>query len=227
LLPLKLKICTFNCVYCQYGWTQVHADRLEDPALWPDISVFSEKLEEVLQTIEPPAAYLTFSGNGEPTLHPHFPEFVDELLRLRNRYHSGAKTAILSNSSTVSKKHIRQAIEKLDVRIMKLDCGNDRYFKKYNHPVGNILLRDIVEGLKNLGDVTIQALFAAGDGGNYAEDNIRDWIEQVGEIEPILVQLYTLDRGYPSDKIFPVSKENLVSIQQQLQAINVRAEVYV
>ncbi|HQQ21339.1 MAG TPA: radical SAM protein, partial [Bacteroidales bacterium] len=70
LLPIVKKICSFDCVYCECGWTL-------DSSM--DTSGFFS-LEEVNQAIESkliqcqqdniPIDSITFSGNGEPTLHP-------------------------------------------------------------------------------------------------------------------------------------------------------------
>jgi len=226
LLPLKLKICTFNCVYCQYGWTQIHGDQLYDASLWPELSDLSTALVDALKKLPSPPSYLTFSGNGEPTLHPAFPQIVEEVIHLRNQHAPEAQTAILSNSSTVSRPDIREAIEKLDVRIMKLDCGNEMYFRKYNNPHRGIQLQDIVKGLAQMSNVTIQSLFAAGEAGNYSTVHLPAWVEQMRIIEPLMVQLYTLDRGYPSDEIQPVAKENLEKIKQDLDKLNIPSEVY-
>lgn len=225
-LPRKLKLCTFNCVYCQYGWTHIHGDTLEDSTLWPESSDILKALETALKEIVPAPDYLTFSGNGEPTLHPNFPELVDGLIHLRNLYAPQAKTAVLSNSTTAPRYSIMKAIKKLDVRIMKLDCGNDRCLRKYNHSAKGIGLEDIVSALKNIKDVTIQSLFSGGEAGNYTDSNIKDWLTQIHNIQPLMVQLYTLDRGYPSDKIFPVSKENLAEIKHKLEQLNVVSQIY-
>ena len=226
LLPLKLKICTFNCVYCQYGWTNVHGDQLPDASLWPGLSDIGATLESALRELPTPPSYLTFSGNGEPTLHPYFPEIVKEVIRLRNHYIPAAKLAILSNSSTVCRPPIRKALEELDVRIMKLDCGDEICFRKYNNPARGINLTDIVNGLMETCDVTIQSLFTAGEGGNSSVNHLRAWIEQIRKIEPVMVQLYTLDRGYPSDEIYPVSREHLEEIKHDLDAMNILSNVY-
>ena len=226
LLPLKLKICTFNCVYCQYGWTQIHGDQLYDTSLWPQLSEIRDALLGFLKELKTPPAYLTFSGNGEPTLHPEFPQIVEEVIRIRDQFTPEAQTAILSNASTVFRKSIREAIEKLDVRIMKLDCGNVKYFRKYNNPTKGINLNDIVNGLIQMSEVTIQSLFAAGKAGNYSDDHLQAWTEQIQKIKPVMVQLYTLDRGYPSAEIKPVSREKLERIKLDLEEMKIPAKVY-
>jgi len=225
-LPRRFKVCTFNCVYCQYGWTHIHGDNLDDPALWPETEVILLALENTLKEILIQPDYITFSGNGEPTLHPHFPQLVEGVNHLRDRLAPRAKTAVLSNSTTVPKRSISRAIEKLDVRIMKLDCGNDQCFQKYNHPVKGIGLKQIVRALKTLKDVTIQSLFSGGAAGNYNSTNLQDWVAQILEIQPEMVQVYTLDRGYPSDEIYPVSRGDLQEIKQKLTQAGVVAEIY-
>jgi wyosine [tRNA(Phe)-imidazoG37] synthetase (radical SAM superfamily) len=226
LLPLRLKICTFNCVYCQYGWTKVHDQKLVDADLWPRAEMVVEEVKQALQTQQPPPAYLTFSGNGEPTLHPAFVQLVEEVIYLRNLYAASAQTAILSNSTTIFNKSIRDAISRLELPIMKLDCGNEGYFQAYNRPCQGIKLASIVQGLSEMKNVIIQSLFSEGAEGNFYSDNLSSWIDQLKKISPRQVQIYTLDRGYPSDKIFPVTREKLLELRDRLAQEQIKAEVF-
>lgn len=226
LLPVRLKICTFNCVYCQYGWTRVHDQKLGDEGLWPSMETIVEAVRQALQTVHPPPAYLTFSGNGEPSLHPAFVQMVEEVIHLRNLYAASARTAILSNSTTIFNKSIREAIARLDVPIMKLDCGDEKCFQVYNRPSQGITLAAIVQGLSEMKNVTIQSLFSEGAEGNFYPENLTAWIEQLKKISPRQVQIYTLDRGYPSDQIFPVTKDKLLELANRLEQENIKAEVF-
>jgi wyosine [tRNA(Phe)-imidazoG37] synthetase (radical SAM superfamily) len=226
LLPVRLKICTFNCVYCQYGWTKIHDQKLADESLWPSTETIVEAVRQALQTVLPPPAYLTFSGNGEPSLHPAFAELVEEVIRLRDRYAPSARTAILSNSTTIFNQSIREAIARLDVPIMKLDCGTEKCFQTYNRPCQGIELSEIVRGLRAMENVTIQSLFSEGAEGNFYPENISSWIDQLKIISPRQVQIYTLDRGYPSDQIFPVTQEKLIELGDRLRQEKIKAEVF-
>jgi wyosine [tRNA(Phe)-imidazoG37] synthetase (radical SAM superfamily) len=204
----------------------VNEEYMNDVRWYPSSSEITKALENLLPILNPQPAYITFSGNGEATLHPEFASLVDEIRRIRDTYAPKAELAILSNSSTVLNPQIRIALQKLDKRIMKLDCGNQETFYRYNQPLPNIYLDEIVEGLKLLPDVTIQALFSGGSGGNYSEENISDWIVKVKEINPISVQIYSLDRSYPSANISPLSFEELTGIKKLLELENIKAEVY-
>lgn len=226
LLSTKRKICTFNCVYCQYGWTQFRERTLEKKKLLPGVREVLEATEKALKEIHPKPAYITFSGNGEPTLHPHFDELADGVVQLRNRFSPKSKTAILTNSTNANQSRVRKALSKLDLCIMKLDCGNEAVFKRYNRPRRRIRLKDIVVSLQLMEATTIQALFSGGSEGNYNPACLDEWIEKILLISPRHVQLYTLDRFYPSKNIRPLSKDELLFIKKRLKAGNIHAEVY-
>jgi wyosine [tRNA(Phe)-imidazoG37] synthetase (radical SAM superfamily) len=234
-MPFDFKICSFDCLYCQYGWTEYHTNMIEKFVEMPSVEQVSAALEQALINykeqqknsglIQYPL-YITFSGNGEPTLHQEFSQIVDSVIEVRNRISPSSKTAILSNSTTISNPTVRTALTKLDVRIMKLDAGNDNTFHSYNNPAKGIDLEDITEGLSALNDITIQTLFTGGKMGNYNDVNISDWIKRLKRISPIKVQLYSLDRGYPSEDITPIEKDKLLKVKSLLDRENIFSEVY-
>jgi wyosine [tRNA(Phe)-imidazoG37] synthetase (radical SAM superfamily) len=199
---------------------------MNDIRWYPSSHEISNALENVLPILNPMPAFITFSGNGESTLHPEFSTLIDQIKKIRDIHAPEAAVAILSNSSTVTEKEIRVALQQLDKKIMKLDCGNEDTFKRYNQPLPDIFLDDIVEGLKQMDDVTIQALFSGGGGGNYTEDNLSDWVTKIKEIKPTSVQIYSLDRSYPSALISPLSKEELTRIKNLLDKENIKAEIF-
>lgn len=226
LLSSERKICNFNCVYCQYDWTTIKRKDLFNAENYQDKQKVIDSVEKALFALSPAPNYITLSGNGEATLHPDFEFIVDEVINLRDQYAPKSKTAILSNSTGVTKPNIRESIEKLDERIMKLDCGDEHLLKRYNRPVVKITLDEIVNGLKLIKNVTIQTLFSDGPHGNSSPDNLKYWFNRIEEISPVFVQIYTLDRGYPSDKIFPLSVDKLLEIKDILNDIQIDAEVY-
>ena len=223
LLPTDAKVCSFNCLYCQYGWTDTH---IPNGNRFPEVIEVIETVEAALRDLPEPPAYITFSGNGEATLHPQFSELVERINDIRDRIAPSAKTAILSNSSTVFDSDIRASLSELDVRIMKLDAGTDGILQNYNQPAPNLLLDDIQRGLETLEDVTIQTLFTAGPAGNATPENIEAWIDRLIRIEPLHVQIYSLDRGHPSDKILPCTMDQLNNIKKYLQEKDINANVY-
>ncbi len=240
-LPPGLKVCTFDCLYCQYGWTdRALVDRLvtgrdascapgaggDGGACFPSVDEVLEGVDEALARCSAPPAYLTFSGNGEPTLHPDFPALVDGVIRIRDRRAPTARTAVLSNSTRAGDAVVRDALRRLDVRIMKLDAGTPATFERYNRPVEEASLDAIVEALRCLGSVTIQSLFAGGPAGNASPAEVGAWVERVGEVAPLEVQLYTLDRAWPSALIERLDDADLAAIRSALASRGIAARIF-
>ena len=223
LLQARTKVCTFDCLYCQYGWTDFSC---LETAVYPAPEKVVEALEAALGALPAPPRYITFSGNGEPTLYPEFARIVDLVNAARDGRAPDAGTAILSNSTTVVRPEIREALSKLDLRIMKLDAGTEETFESYSRPAPGISLEEITEGLAALDDVTIQSLFTKGPAGNFTGRNITEWIDRLKRIGPVMVQIYSLDRGVPSREIEKLGVEELGSIRDRLAAEGIPAEIF-
>lgn len=231
LLPEDYKLCSFNCVYCQYGWTpQPAVDAAHALKDLPRVGELAEALEKALKTIVRKRRQLdaiTFSGNGEPTLHPDFPALVETARGLRDKYLPQTRLAVLSNSATVTRPEIRAALDRLDMRIMKLDAGSEEIIHQLNGPAPPFYLREIVTGLKDLKDVILQSLFVQGRITNADPDSVALWIESVREIRPLAVQIYTLDRVPADARIWKVNRPTLEWIASQARwRAGVKAEIY-
>lgn len=223
VLPFGQKYCTFDCAYCQYGWTE-RAPRQGDD--FPPATGVLAAVEKALQTPTISPAYLTFSGNGEPTTHPAFASIVEGVRALRDRLLPTAKLAVLSNSTCVTLPSVREALDRVDVRIMKLDAGTEAVFRSYSRPLTTCSLDELVAGLTHLRDVTVQTLFAGGPGGNADPAHVAAWIEKVVAIAPVAVQLHTLDRDWPSRELSPLSPAALHAIADALHEAHCPATVY-
>jgi wyosine [tRNA(Phe)-imidazoG37] synthetase (radical SAM superfamily) len=230
LFPGPVKRCPFDCVYCQYGWTPGTALHLGRQALaLPAPAEVEQAVVAALEALSTLPAYLTFSGNGEPTLHPDFPEMVDRVKAARTRFGGGPRTAVLSNSARVMDPEVLAALARLDVRIMKLDCGTEGVFRRYNRPAAELTLEDITESLRALAErapVTIQSLVAAGTDGNLDAEEGAAWIERLALIRPAAVQLYTLDRGCPSNALSPAPEAALRSLAEAARARGLDVAVF-
>ena len=83
-----------------------------------------------------------------------------------------------------------------------------------------------MEGLSDLGDVTIQALFAGGPAGNHVPEHVAAWLACMERIRPVAVQVYTLDRDVPSRHLAPVPRVALEAIAAALEARGIAATGY-
>jgi wyosine [tRNA(Phe)-imidazoG37] synthetase (radical SAM superfamily) len=225
LLPPHLKLCSFDCVYCQYGPTQrFEASGLEREL--PTVEQVTAAVEAALRHLTEPPQWLTFSGNGEPTLHPDFPAMVDAVVSLRDRLCPGARTAVLSCSACAGRPEVAVALRRLDARIMKLDVGSQAMLEAYNRPGPGVTMASIVDGLSRVGDLTLQTLVAGGEEGNFATAALKAWLERVVELRPSRVQLYTLARPTASEQLAPVTRHELDALARALVREGVEAEVF-
>lgn len=218
LLPTEYKLCSFNCLYCHYGWTEVHTlDATSHLSDFPSTQQVKEALESWFETNRTPVDYVTFSGNGEPCLHPDFDRMVDLARKVKEKYAPHAKLAILSNSSCLENPRVLSGLKKLDVRIMKLDCGTEAIFRKLNRPHSKVRLDKVVENLKKVEDIIIQSLFTEGGTDNTKESEVDEWIGKLQYIKPMEVQIYSIDRPTADSGLTLVSKDKLKQIAKKAQ----------
>lgn len=212
-LPASYKFCDFDCVYCQYGWTPSKGtgEKIKRaPELFEEIrsSFASHKSQGT------PVNCLTIAGNGEPTLHPDFPEFIDGLVKLRDEFYPGVNIGILSDSTQAHRPEIRAALTKIDERYMKLDAGDETKVREINRPRGNYSFERTVDALSSMKNIVIQTLFMQGTYNNYSADDLEKWAAAIVKIRPDEVQVYTLDRGTPAKGLLKASREKLREIAE-------------
>lgn len=233
-LPMTYKFCDFDCVYCQYGWTPRTLSpggvaKKTDEKLKPLPQLISE-IESAFQKFKAkntPIDVMTIAGNGEPTLYPHFLKFIQELIRLRNHYFPGVNIGILSDSTQCYRPEIKQALELLDERCMKLDAGDQETIEEINKPIGKFNFEKTLAALKELRGVTIQSLFVQGSCDNTKPKQIDHWIQAVRLVRPEAVQVYTIDRP-PADsriEVVPIAKLRQIADQCQ-KATGISTEVF-
>jgi len=119
---------------------------------------------------------------------------------------------MLDDSKVVS------ALQQLDLRIMKLDCGTEAIFQRFNRPVAEITLDKIVTGLKKLDDFVIQTMLAGGESGNFVPESMSRWQQLIGELKPEYVQLYSLENPPADSSLEEIPKEKLREIAAEAQS---------
>lgn len=215
LLPIDRKICSFDCIYCQYGKT-TELTLTPDVACLPKVSDVLSAVEKVLKkphTIDT----LTFSGNGEPTLHPQFPDIVGGVRRLRDDVRPEVKLAVLSNSSRVTDPSIVDALSLIDEPMMKLDAGDEGTYRKINQPVDSLLLDEIIMGLQNIKNLIIQSVLIEGEVVNSSGWAYEQWASTLSELHPHNVHIYSTERPTSKSDVSCLSPEKLQSIEEDLR----------
>jgi len=231
LLPTNNKYCTFNCIYCECGWTDIKGKNI----VLPKRDEFKQKLEAKLKALqgtenEPDA--ITFAGNGEPTIHPDFSAIIDDTIEARNQYAPKAKISVLSNASQLHKQRVEEALTKVDKNIQKLDAGTDEMFQKINQPLGKLSLSQIVDKLLSFkGKLIIQTLFIKGTYkgeriDNTTEEEISKWLEIVKKVNPEYVMIYPIDRDTPTKDLEKIPPETMDAIAKRVNEAGIKTEVY-
>jgi wyosine [tRNA(Phe)-imidazoG37] synthetase (radical SAM superfamily) len=130
---------------------------------------------------------------------------------------------ILTNGSGAVCPDVREALDRLDERIVKLDAD----LVRVSRPSGRAPLGAIVSGIVFLRDVTLQACFVEGAVSNTGGEAIRDSVYLVREINPRAVQIYTIDRWAAHARVRPVAPAHLEEIACSLRArTGIEASVY-
>ncbi len=217
VMPTTYKLCSFDCVYCVYGWTDVKIidlkSRLTD---LPRPEQVGEELEGALQSIGE-IDYITFSGNGESTLHPQLDNIVNLVVEVRDMLKPNIPLAILSNSSMANRREVRAALQKLDRRIMKLDCGTEEAFKEINRPATEVGYDEIIKGLEDMEGIEIQTMLLENEVRNTSENEIDVWVERLSRIRPTGVQLCSIHHPPADSSIRGLNEERLAEIAKRVE----------
>lgn len=231
LTPNDGKICSFDCLYCEAGY---NAQGPGTTGISPREEVRT-KLEQKLAAMKANGDRLdviTFSGNGEPTLHPDFNGVVDDVIALRDRYYPQVKISVLSNSTMIDRPAVVEALKKVDNNILKLDSAIDRTMRLINRPVNSHFnVANLVERLKQFsGQCIIQTMMLRGEHNGERIDNTTDaeveaLLATYLEIRPAEVMLYSLDRATPEKNLQKVPKEELETIAERFRAKGIKVQV--
>ena len=198
LLPEKGKICNFDCVYCECGWNK---DGRDDTVL-PTAEKVRKALEAKLLQCKAggiPIDSITFSGDGEPTINPEFPQIIDDTIRLRNQYYPNSKITVLSNATMVHKPEVFAALRKVDNPTMKIDAPTNELIERINHPAPGYDIHRVVEALKQfIGDFILQTMFLKSkDFDSSSPEVLNGWMDIVRTLRPREIMVYTIDRPTP------------------------------
>lgn len=222
LLPADGKCCSFDCIYCECGFNGDFVPRQKMPTREEVHDALEAQLVKMQQEGPAPDVF-TFAGNGEPTLHPHFPEIIDDTLALRNRYFPNAKVSVLTNATQILRQPVFDALCKVDNNICKLDTISADYIRLADRPSANYDVDKIVARLKEFGDrCVIQTMFMKGSYNglsidNTAEEFVAPWLDTIAEIRPREVMIYTIDRETPAQSLAKATPAELDSIADRIR----------
>ena len=203
------KSCNFDCIYCELE-KSAKRDTIENP---PKVKDVISEVKDAFSRFD--FDVITITANGEPTLYPHLKELIEEL----NGIKEDKKLLILSNSSTISKKEIREALKGVDIAKLSLDSVIPKTFKKIDRGMKNIDINDIVDGIKKFSkefknELILEVLVVKSI--NDKVEEFRELNKVIKEINPTRVDISTIDRP-PAYDVQPVGYEKLVELSRELE----------
>jgi len=181
------KTCTYNCVYCQLGRTiNLSTERR---------SFFSK--ESIIKEIGDRLAvsrpdYITFAGDGEPTLSKD----LGWILR-RAKENWDIPLAVLTNGSLLFMDEVLEDIQCADIVMPSLDAGVAAAYNRINRPHRRLSFEDLMSGLQSLqygfpGKVWLEVMLVGHQNDStYEVNRIRD---AINVIKPDRVQVLTPTR---------------------------------
>ena len=217
LLPEKGKICTFDCIYCECGWNKDGRDDTKLPSAERVRNTLEIKLQQCLNDgirIDS----ITFSGDGEPTINPEFPQIIDDTIALRNKYFPNSKITVLSNATMVHKPEVFNALRKVDNPTMKIDAPTNALIEKINHPAPGYDIDRVVEALKQFhGDFILQTMFLKSkDFDSSIPEVLKGWMDIVRVLKPREIMVYTIDRPTPEEGLQKFTVDEMRALVQPL-----------
>ena len=219
LIPLHSKLCTFDCPYCECGFNTAKAPHTR----WPSPDLVADALRKTPEQLAEPPDWVTFAGNGEPTMHPRFPVVVERVLAVRDACAPRPKVVVMSNGLSSGRPAIRASLNRVDERLIKLDPGPPLLVN------GVAVDRDrLVDDLRGLVDVTVQAMVVEGPGySGAAEAAVAEWLDALGRLQPKAVQVYSIARPPADERVRPVARAQLESIAARArQVVSGSVEVF-
>lgn len=231
LMPADGKVCSFDCLYCEAGFNAQGPGTKGIPPRSEVARLLEDKLAE-MRNDNLQLDVITFSGNGEPTLHPDFNGVVDDVLLLRNKYYPEAKVSVLSNATRLQSTSVVEALRKVDNNILKLDSALDETVKIIDRPVSpGYRVADVIEGMKQFdGQCIVQTMMLRGEHNGVTIDNTTDCeiealINACKEIAPREVMLYSIDRKTPAEHLEKVQRDELEKIAQRFINAGLKVQV--
>jgi wyosine [tRNA(Phe)-imidazoG37] synthetase (radical SAM superfamily) len=195
------KICSFDCVYCYGGPTQLKTNAVKTKDTYP-LGFVKDSLQEGFQKlsekrVKPKA--IVFCSFTDAPLHPDFPAISHFTFGLRNKYFAGVDTVVYTNGTRLNVKEVREAVAKFERKLFKLDAGDDETFRRINRPLNGISLDEVVKGMAGFNNPEVQTMVVDKAGGNFESLKSDSYLRLLARIHPRIVWFGDVDTPIPSN----------------------------
>lgn len=231
LMPRDGKVCSFDCLYCEAGFNAQGPGKSGLPSREEVARLLEQKLSD-MHSRGDRLDVITFSGNGEPTLHPDFEGVIDDTIRLRDKYYPEVRISVLSNSTRLDRPDVCRALRRIDNNILKLDSAIDgtvRMIDRPNDP--NYTVAHVIDRLAAFGPgCIVQTMMLRGSyNGKQIDNTTPEEIDALCRayqlIRPKSVMLYSIDRRTPAQQLEKVPHDELEAIADRFRACGIEVSV--
>jgi wyosine [tRNA(Phe)-imidazoG37] synthetase (radical SAM superfamily) len=205
---LPYKTCSLDCIYCQLGPTHKKTHQRKKHL---EIQAILDQIKSTIDS-EEQIDYITFSGSGEPTLNLWIGKLIREIKKL-----TSIPVAVLTNSTLLSQKRVRDALSPADLVIPSLDAATQSVFERINRPHPSLQIKKLIEGLIKFrqqfsGQIWLEILLVKGV--NDSPDHLKEIKKAITAIKPDRIQLNTVVRPPAEKEARPLKPEELDKIKE-------------
>ncbi len=239
------KKCTFNCVYCEIGPSEIQKNQLVSPYFRlknPPSPSFRQELKSKLVYL-PNLNSITFGYNGEPTLNENIIDFLKIAKEVRKEIKWSQvppKLTLFTNSTTLTFPEIRDRVKQFELVLAKLDSATEVDFKRTNcphHEVPHVdtIIDALVQTKKEMPKehkFAIQCLIYRSYRSDFVSNDNAENVEKLAfaikKIKPDLVQIYSIARVPAQPFVFAIDEEKKKEIMKKMREIvnNDAVEIY-
>lgn len=231
LSPIDGKVCTFDCIYCEAGYNSQGAGTSGLPKREDVYIQLEEKLQKMCNDGEQ-LDVITFSGNGEPSIHPEFEGIIDDTIALRDKYFPNVKISVLCNSTRLGDNRVVSALKKVDNNILKLDSAITETMRLIDQPANpSFTSENVIEEIAQFGkQCIVQTMMLRGyHNGKRVDNTTKEEIDALlkayKRINPREVMLYSIDRKTPEEALEKVPAEELNAIADIFRNNGIKVQV--
>jgi wyosine [tRNA(Phe)-imidazoG37] synthetase (radical SAM superfamily) len=218
------KRCTFNCVYCQLGPTNIPVKTI---SRWqhelPDKNMLQNDLEQHLRQLSVDSLdVVTISGSGEPTINLGLATMVRQI----REQVSGVPVVLLTNGSLLGNLKVLKSLKEFDIVTIKFDAGDNETHRLINRPFVSFQHDQLVKGIQKLRKVSsvtiaLEVMLLELDSGiSNVHGAARESLQrELTRLAPVVdfIQLYTPWRPTGDDRVNPISKFELMDFASNLR----------
>ncbi|MFH1569560.1 MAG: radical SAM protein [Gemmatimonadota bacterium] len=173
------KTCNCDCVFCGLGHT-AHRPRHRQGFFAPD-EILAE-IRAALALHGSAVDYLTFCGEGEPTLCQSLGYLIVQTKQL-----TPVPVAVLTNGTLLHRDDVQRSLQLADVVVMALCAADHETFSRLHRPGPNVKVDRVLDGIlafrqAHAGQVWVEVMLVAG--ANDGEVELRRLRQALDQIRP-------------------------------------------